>query len=1013
MVKYLIFRPIGTCVVALTLVILGIFAARFLPISLLPNIPVPEITVQATYPNADVRQVQQVLTLPLRNQLLQLEHLDDIEAVSNDGQGTLKLRFDYGANIDLAYLEVNEKVDMLMERLPREVARPRVIKAGATDIPVFQLNVWQKKSEGNFLELSNFCESVLRRRLEQLDEVALVDITGLSKAEVVIQPDIVLLQRNGISVAEFTETIKSQSEGAGNVVVQDGLYEYSVSFDPSLKDARDIENLYFRVGQEKPRLVKLGEVAKIVLREQKHKGLYTFNGKRAVGLAVMKQSDAQLLALRQTMKSLIKSFERDYPGLGFKISRDQSELLDISINNLISSLFAGAVLSFIMIIFFMDDKRILLLIALVIPVSLAITLLGFYVFSISINIVSLAGLVLGIGEIIDSAIIIVESIEQHRHDEVISSEDNLEKACIKGTEGVIRPLFTSVLTNSAVFLPLLFLSGIAGALFFDQAVAVSLALGLSLLTSYTLVPVLFFQFFRNSRYSKPPLTIASRVTDRVYNAVFSFAMKRPGLMISFWLMLLITSVWVIPRIEKRGMPLISRTEVEVNVNWNEAISPFESERRLLEVAAKLTFKPVDFSFFLGQQQFLLNNYMHQSSTEATILAKMKSASDFNPFSEALMERLHGSYPLATLAVRPSLNVFEQLFHTQESPLRILISQTGSLGPPSLSSIDSVANILSQNHFPIQLPARRERIQLHILPEMLRLYEVDHDHLLQVLRTQLNENQLGIMKTDGQQIPILLGNTTNSTGLLEVIGKSFVSNRAGDFISVKNLVSYSKTLDYTALFLGKGGAYVPLSPELSDTQVPESTQKISRILQAHPLLEANLTGSYFRNQSYIQELGRVILVAIVMLFFILAAQFESLHQPFIVLITIIFGLTGALLSLYFAGSSLNIMSAIGVVVLVGLLDNDSILKIDSMNNYQDGNSLIEAIRLGGQKRLQSQMMTVLTTILGLMPILWSSGLGAELQAPLAIAVIGGMILGVFISWTFIPLTYYWLKKYLNR
>jgi multidrug efflux pump subunit AcrB len=181
------------------------------------------------------------------------------------------------------------------------------------------------------------------------------------------------------------------------------------------------------------------------------------------------------------------------------------------------------------------------------------------------------------------------------------------------------------------------------------------------------------------------------------------------------------------------------------------------------------------------------------------------------------------------------------------------------------------------------------------------------------------------------------------------------------------------------------------------------------LANNTFINVGFAGSYYRNLSYIQDLTGTILIAIGMLFFILAAQFESLQQPFIVLLTIIFGISGALICLYLAGSSLNIMSAIGIIVLVGLLDNDSILKIDTMNRWRDKHSLLETIRLGGKKRLQSQLMTFLTTELGLLPILWSSGLGAELQKPLALTIMGGMLIGVIISWTFIPLTYYWLSK----
>ncbi|WP_025764393.1 efflux RND transporter permease subunit [Dyadobacter tibetensis] len=1009
MVRYLIYRPIGTCVVALTLVVLGIIVTRLLPVSLLPDIPVPEITVQASYPNADARQIQQIIAQPLRNQLLQLNHLDDLEAISNDGQVIIKLRFDYDTDVSLAYLEANEKIDILMESLPRDMQRPRVIKAGAGDIPVFQLNVQYKDDSSDFLELSNFCENVLKRRLEQLQEISFVDMTGLAMAVVLVQPNISSLQQTGATLNDLSELIRKQSGELGNVIIKDGPYEYSISFEASLRNTRDIENLYFKIGKENPRLIRLGDVAKISIQEQKPTGLYTFNGKRAIGMAVIKQNEAQLLRLRETMNSLVKTFEKDYPQLDFKISQDQTELLDLSISNLISSLITGALLSFVMILFFMKDKRILLLIGLVIPISLTITLLGFFVFGISINIVSLAGLVLGIGEIIDSAIIIIENIEQHLERQQEIGAVSISDACIHGAEEVIKPLFTSVLTNSAVFLPLLFLSGIAGALFFDQAIAVSLALGISLLTSYTFIPVMYFQFFKNTKPAKSLPTAASRMSLKLYNRVFYFAMKHPGIMVSFWVLLTLGSIWVVKHIDKRGMPAISRTELETYVNWNEPVSPQESDRRLISIINKLDVKPLETGLFVGQQQFLLNNRLHQSSTEALVIAKVNSPAAFDSLDLAISKSIQQDYPSAVYETRPALNVFEQLFQTAESPLRILLSGRHSQLSPTLAMVDSTNKLLAKNGIIVQAPPRRERIQLHVQTDKLLLYNVDAEQVIKVLRMQLNNENIGILRSDQQQIPIFLGNQTSPLGLQDLLNKSFVTNRDGQYISLKEFLNYTKSVDFAALYMGKDGSYVPLEPEVKNENVPALRTKVENLLSSVEMLSSQFTGSYYRNLSYIEDLAGIILIAVGMLFFILAAQFESLQQPFIVLLTIVFGTTGALVSLYLAGNGLNIMSAIGLIVLIGLLDNDSILKIDTMNRTRDTLSLMETIRKGGEKRLQSQLMTLLTTVLGLLPILWSSGLGAELQKPLALAVIGGMLLGVLISWTFIPLTYYWLEK----
>lgn len=1009
MVRYLIHRPVGTFVVAFTLVALGLIVTRFLPVSLLPDIPVPEITVQASYTNADARQIQQTVALPLRNQLLQLNHLDDLEAVSQDGQVTIKLRFSYGTDINLAYLEANEKIDRLMENFPRDMPRPRVIKAGAGDIPVFQLNVSHKQEGKEFLELSNFCENVLKRRLEQLPEIALVDITGLARAQVLVQPDMSSLQHTGISVQELGMLIKNQSGELGNVVIREGPYEYSISFEASLRGTRDIENLYFKVGKESPRLIRLGDLASVSIEEQKQTGFYTFNGKRAIGMAIIKQNDAQLLKLRETMDELVKSFTQDYPDLDFRISQDQTELLDLSINNLVSSLIVGAILSFVMILFFMKDKRIVLFIGLVIPISLTITLLGFYTFGISINIVSLAGLVLGIGEIVDSAIIIIENIEQQLDGNAEDRPVPLAEACINGAEEVIRPLFTSVLTNSAVFLPLLFLSGIAGALFFDQAVAVSLALGVSLLTSYTFIPVLYFQFFKNKKHVKSGATNTSRMAEALYHRVYYFAMKRPALMMTFWAVLILASGWVTNHIDKQGMPTISRTELETYINWNEPVSPQENNFRLQRLVNALKTKPLENGLFIGQQQFLLNNRLQQTSTEALMVAKVRSSQAFDSLKAEIGQQIRLNYPNALFETRPALNVFEQLFQTTEAPLRILLSGRQSQFPPSLKLVDSVSRSLLTKKIAVQMPPTRERIRLHISHDRLLLYGVRAEQLLEILRVKLNDGNIGVLRSEQQQIPILLGDQIDPSGLKDLLDKAFVNNSEGDFVPVRELVYASQERDYASLYLGKDGAYVPLEPGVEDRQVPQQKELISRSLSVFPSLTARFTGSYFRNQAYLSELTMIIVIAVGMLFFILAAQFESLLQPFIVLLTIVFGTTGALVCLYVAGSSLNIMSAIGLIVLIGLLDNDSILKMDTMNRNREKHSLIDTIRLGGLKRLQSQLMTFLTTVLGLLPILWSTGLGAELQKPLALAVIGGMFLGVLISWTFIPLMYYWISS----
>ena len=1031
----LIHRPIAVIITTLSLVLLGIITFRQIPVSLLPNIAIPEITVQISYPTASAKELNETISKPILNQLQQVNHLSDIEAESRDGFAVLKLHFDFGTNINLAYIETNEKIDAIIGNLPRDLERPQVIKAGASDIPVFNLNVWEDTppnpprlgrastplpigegsratdaSEG-FLELSEFCENVLKRRIEQLKEVALVDMTGLSKAEVSIVPKQSVLQSLGMTDQDLSALLQENNIDLGNFVVKDGQYQYNIRFSSTLKTIQDIENIYFkRAG----RFLQLKDIADAKINERKLKGIYTFNGKRAVCLSIIKQSDTQLLALQQELNKQIEQYKTDYPNLEFAISQDQTELLNLSINNLTSNILFGGLCAFVMIFFFMSDLKTPFLVGLIIPVSLAITFLFFYLFHISINIVSLAGLVLGIGEIIDSSIIVIENIEQKREE-----GHDLDTSCIEGTQEVIVPLFTSILTNSAVFIPLIFMSGIAGALFFDQAIAVTLSLGISLLCSYTLVPVLYRVFYRKFDNLLPSsfggrvgvggftlkTTFLSRKLEAGYDWLFNFIFRRKKTMFLFFIVLAFALVPLFMAVNKAGMPTISHTELEAKIDWNEPITIEENQKRNEVLMNEIKTRKIYTSGFIGQQQFLLNRDLQQNFNESLLSIKVASNEDFEAISSEIKVFLQNKYPKSIAEIRATKNIFEQLFNTTETPLQAKIKSTNQAEVPSVEQANLIYAQLIQQNLITNLPALQSRIYVKILPEKLLLYDVNYEAVYQKLKTIFNENIIGNLKSEQKYIPILISDKSEKTN--ENIQNASIKTKKGDFISLNQLIEIGNKQDYKSYFQSKEGGYIPF--DFSGENIDKSQENIKSIVGNSSGISVSFSGSYFKNQSLMRELLLILLVAIVLLYFILSAQFESLTQPFIVMLTIVFGITGALFMLWLFNDSLNIMSIIGMVVLIGILDNDSILKIDTMNRSINSMTLIEAIKSSGKKRLKSQIMTFLTTILGLLPVLFSSGLGSELQKPLALSVIGGMCLGLFISLSFIPLIYWFSDR----
>lgn len=340
--------------VTVVLLILGVVSARLLPVSLVPDVDAPYITVQIPAAGVSARQLNETVITPLRQQLVQLSQLTDIRSEAREGNGTIHLSFEQGANLDYLFIEVNEKIDRTTSSLPRNIERPKVLKASATDIPAFYIDMTLRGEQHSamrdelhpvsdeFLELSRFAEQVITKRIEQLDEVAMVDMSGGVDSELLVIPDEALLRQAGISMADVECALRSMDILLGSLTIRDGEYQYNVKFKSVATSAKDVEELFLKVND---RLFRLRELAKVVEHPRKRQGMATSNGKDAVTLAVVKQSDARMSDLKEALDEQLQHFSEDYPDVEFTITRDQTELLDYSINNLIDNILVGIILA--------------------------------------------------------------------------------------------------------------------------------------------------------------------------------------------------------------------------------------------------------------------------------------------------------------------------------------------------------------------------------------------------------------------------------------------------------------------------------------------------------------------------------------------------------------------------------------------------------------------------------------------------------------------------------------------
>ncbi len=1025
MLKHLIDRPITVTMITLVIVILGIVSIRLLPVTLIPDVDIPYITVQATSSELSAREMDENVLKPLRQQLIQINGLEDIVSEAKDGSGTIRLTFNHGADIDYLFIEVNEKIDRSMSSLDG-VSRPKVMKASATDIPAFFVNITSKnpdvvempeggQSQGpenelfpvseSFSQMSRFARDVISKRIEQLPEVAMVDISGLVNEEILIIPDNSKLLQMGMTMSEFERDIKSSNIRLGSLTIRDGEYRYNVKFDSRASSSDDIANLWFK---NDDRLLQIKDVAEVIVHPAKRTGLVRSDGDDAVCLAVIKQNEAKMSDLKSRINGLMENFEADYPQLNFEVTRDQTQLLEYTINNLIQNIVIALILASVIIFLFMRDLRSPALVILTMPVSLVFSMLCFYALGLTLNIISLSGLLLGVGMLTDNTVVLVDNITGRWQ-----RDGDLRSAVLEGTEEVRGAMLSSVLTTCAVFIPLIFLSGIAGAMFYDQAMSVTIVLLTSYVVTILVIPVYYYWWYKGAGCFRPSKFLEKINFDAVIRRwdekVLEWFLRHRTVA---WGILLFSSVGLVfcfIGMQKTRLPEMTQTDAIMKIDWNEHISVENNTLRVKELEKLLSGRAEQMTALVGSQQFILEHSGDMGISEAAVYLNCENESILKELQGELRTMMENKYPEAVYSFEPSGNIFDMVFAGNEAPLTARLRPVNS-GEVEVNPLRGVLSEIRRKLPEVSVPEPSVKTDALFVaaPELLALYDVGYEELVSVLKNSLNENRLFNIVQGNASIPVVTG--SNARGLAEVLQGKFIEKRDGNGevsrIPVSELMRQTFVEDLKTLTAGAEGDYYPLALNVESKDVKPVMSEISEIVKANGDFEVGYSGSWFSNNKMIKEMIVIMLVAIILLYLIMASQFESLVQPLIILSEIVVDIFVALIVLWALGVSINLMSLIGLVVITGIVINDSILKIDTINRRRKaGESLERAIMDASSLRVKAILMTSLTTILAVCPFLSRGSMGDDLQYPMSLVIIAGMTVGTLVSLFVVPTLYY--------
>lgn len=997
MLRFLLQRPIAVTMVLIVSLAVSLIAYLNIPISLLPSIDVPEITVSIAYPNTPAEEIEENVLKPIRESMLTINGLTSIESIARQESGLISLRLEYGTEMDLAYIEVNEKIDRINSMLPRNLERPQVVKVNTSDIPILRIQVMPRTSE-EYIAVSKLVSNVLKRRLEQVPGVGLVDINGGREAAIFIEPNYPMLKTLGLGETAISQVIEKANSEFGSLKVRDGNYQYFLKLSSSIDDPKQLETLPVKIPGTNS-FVQLKDIASISIESEEPAGYHIFNSQDGVVVTIHKQAQARMTELTPKLYDIVDELRNDYPGIDFDITQDQSILLSLSIQNLSQSLIWGGIFAFGVLFLFMGGWREPFVMGIILPVSLVLSMSLLYLFDISLNIISLSGLALGLGMLVDNSIVVIDNIVMKRN-----SGLDLIESCIFGTREVMPPLLSSALTNLAVFVPMIFISGLAGALFLDQAIAVTCILFVSILCTYVLVPLLYMLFYRSRTWQVQDDSQFFKWLKNKYHQSFLWVWNHKLLCTIGFTALIPVSVILLIALPKQGFPDIERNESILKIDWNEPIDAKNSRTRITDILPNFP-KVATWEAEVAHKDFVLIDDQ-QSAPQATVYMKFNSSLEKEQTSSQLQSYLRQNFPKANVQIKNAPNAFEQLFDTNIPLYEIRFRNPIDKKTLPFSFIDSLNQRNELQGYTVGRGFEMESMVYLVFDfSKMQLYQVEFEDLNKKLQIIFGDYLIAGVKNFGEIVPIKFKGTESN--LESALQEQAILSKNGETYALKEFVKTSFSQTYKNITADAGGVYQSIltNQEHDEPLLREHWTEVA----SEKNVVAELFGGWIESKANMKSIFLILVISFVLMYFIITAEFESFTMPVIVMLSIPIGIAGSLILLWSTGGSLNIMSGIGLVVVLGILDNDAILKIDRINTLRETLPLNAAIEQAGLDRLKPIVMNTCTNVLAVTPIVFSSGLGADLQKPVAIATIGGLIVATLTALYFIPVVYWFFSK----
>ena len=999
--KLSVLRPVMMAMFIVLLLILGTVSLRNLPVNLFPELTFPVVAVTASYEGAGPEEIEQLITQPIEELMSSVPNVESVSSTSQTGGALILVSFDWGTDMDFATLAMRERIDQIRDVLPNDVATPQVLRFDPSLLPIVQFAVTE--TSGNIIETKKLIENEIQPRLDSIEGVASVQIEGGADQEIRLDIDTQILAQYGLSLTDLQQLIGSENLNLPSGQVHDTNQSLPIRVTGQFQSIYDLEILPIPTNEG---IIELGELVDIRETLAPISQESYLNGEPAVGLSVLKASGSNTVTVARAIQAEIDELTEVLPeGVEIRAIFDQSRFIEQSIRAVMSNIIIGGLLASAVLYIFLRNIRSTLIIGLSIPISIMTTFLFMYFYGETLNILTLGGLALGVGMMVDNAIVTLENIYRKRQ-----LGEGLKDAAIHGTNEIGGAIIASTLTTVVVFLPIVFVDGLAAQLFKPLAITIAFSLLASLITALIIVPLLSSTFMKVNDDTSAFQRGFDR-TKRVYEQILKKALSKPKTIVISSLTLFSLALACIPLLGTEFLPAQDQSFVSVDVRL-PAGSALEATYEVTEeINARMqSIADIDLTFVTvgGTDSFTIGAGSQSNRASYSILLKdltERSRSDLE-VAEDIREQLR-SIPNANITVSASDTGIA------EDPISITVKgqDLSTLQQIAESIVNTISEVDGVREPSTNYTHGNPEVTVIINRQAASSYGIGSAQIANTIGNATRGLIATQMARNGEEMNVRLQVDDRYTSSVDKLEQLLIDTSSGERIPLASVATVERGQGPSTIRRADRLREVTVTASILNRDLGSVINEIETELKedVRPTLPSGYRISFGgqneqMNDAFMKLWGAIAL-AVVLVYMVMAGQFESFLYPLIIMFTIPVTAIGIIFGLLITGQPVGVGSLVGILILTGIVVNNAIVLVDYINTLKkEGLSTYDAIILAGPTRLRPILMTALTTILGLIPLTLGFGEGTEIQQPMAIVIVFGLAVSTFITLILIPVVY---------